>query len=150
MNETSTKKGRPMPQFSVMLENRAGSLSALVELLNHSHIEVLGMSLADSVDVTVARLVVSAPEAVEPLFVEKGIPYVCSDLVLVELDGASSLNRLLKVLLKAETSIQVSYALMNLPHGKPVLAMNVEDADFAISVLNQNGFKTLYQDDIVR
>ncbi|NEM51407.1 hypothetical protein G3V66_23930, partial [Escherichia coli] len=69
-------------QFSVFLINRAGALLSVVRLLEDAHVLVLGLSLQDSVDVTVARLVVSDPETVETLFMERGIPFGSCPLLI--------------------------------------------------------------------
>ena len=58
-------------QFAVFLLNRAGALLSVVKLLEDASIHVLGLSLQDSVDVTVARLIVSDPESVETIFIER-------------------------------------------------------------------------------
>lgn len=66
MDTTNTiDHGEPARQFSVMLPNRAGALAALVKLLRSYSIEVIGLSMQDSRDATVARLVVSDPDTTE-------------------------------------------------------------------------------------
>lgn len=150
MDPVEVDRGSAMSQFSIMLENRPGSLADLVRLLKEADIEVLGISVGDSVDVTVVRLVLSAPDSAEPLFVERGIPYLRSDLVLVEIDGVSAFADCLQTLRAAETNLHFSYALMSQPRGRPVLALAVEDVDFAAAVLNRQGFRTLLEEDIVR
>src|SRR6187551_3389582 len=92
--ETETAQQSPyVKQFSVFLINRAGALLSVVRLLEDANVLVLGLSLQDSVDVTVARLIVSDPEMVETIFMEKGIPFGISDLLVVQLkDGAPGLS----------------------------------------------------------
>lgn len=68
--------GPPVIQFSVMLQNRVGALAALVKMLRSTAIEVLGLSVQDARDATIARIVVSDPETTEQLFLEIGRAHV--------------------------------------------------------------------------
>lgn len=143
--------GSPVRQFSILLPNRAGALAALVKLLRLSKIEVLGLSVQDSRDATVARMVLSDPEEAEQKFIEKGIPYALSDLLVVALrESGPGLLQCLDLLMVAETNIDFAYALLPGHQGQPLLAMHVEDRDFAADVLHQGGFKLVYQEDLSR
>lgn len=143
--------GAPVRQFSVMLPNRAGAFAALVKLLRAATIEVVGVSVQDSRDATVARIVVSDPDAAEHIFMEKGIPYTNCDLVVIAMrESGPGLLQCLDTLMVAETNIDFAYALMPSPDGQAMLAMHVEDYEFAVSVLHQSGFKLMYQEDISR
>ncbi len=143
--------GSPVRQFSVMLPNRVGALAALAKLLRASAIEVIGLSVQDSRDATVARLVVSDPESTEHLFMEKGIPHASCELVVVSLrESGPGLLQCLDTLMIAETNIDFAYALMPSPGGHSMLALHVEDYEFAVAILHQSGFKLMYQDDLSR
>lgn len=143
--------GSPVRQFSVMLPNRVGALAALAKLLRASAIEVIGLSVQDSRDATVARLVVSDPESTEHLFMEKGIPHASCELVVVSLrESGPGLMQCLDTLMIAETNIDFAYALLPSPGGHAMLALHVEDYEFAVAILHQSGFKLMYQDDLSR
>jgi hypothetical protein len=149
--ESIIDHGSPVRQFSVLLPNRAGALAAMVKLLRASAIEVLGISVQDSRDATVARIVVSDPEATEQLFMEKGIPHTCCELVVVALrESGPGLLQCLDSLMIAETNIDFAYALMPSSGGHSLLAMHVEDYEFAVAVLHQSGFKLMYQEELSR
>lgn len=150
-SETIIDHGDPVRQFSVMLPNRAGALAAMAKLLRSSSIEIIGLSVQDSRDATVARIVVSDPETTEQLFMEKGIPYTSCELVVVALrESGPGLLQCLDTLMIAETNIDFAYALMPSPDGYSMLAMHVEDYEFAIAILHQSGFKLMYQEDLSR
>jgi hypothetical protein len=143
--------GVPIRQFSVMLANRVGTLAAMLKLLRASGIEVLGLSLQDSRDATVARLVVSDPETTEQIFMEKGISYALCELIVVSLrETGPGLLQCLESLMIAETNVDFAYALLPCAHGHSMLAMHVEDYEFAVAILHQSGFKLIYQNDISR
>ncbi|MCH7228652.1 acetolactate synthase [Haloferula sp. A504] len=148
---TTLRPGDSVRQFSVLLQNRAGALAALAKLLRNNAIEVVGISVQDSRDATVARLVVTDPDSAEQIFIEKGIPHTQSSLVVVALrESGPGLLQVLDTLMVAETNIDFAYALMPSAEGEARLAMHVEDHDFAASVLNRAGFKILSQDDLSR
>ncbi len=151
MAAKTLEPGNPVKQFSVLLPNRAGALASLVKLLRSSAIEVVGISVQDSRDATIARLVVTDPEMAEQIFVEKGIPHTTCELVVISLrESGPELLPVLDTLMVAETNIDFAYALMPSPKGHSMLAMHVEDYDFATSVLNQAGFKLVYQEGLSR
>ena len=134
-----------------MLPNRVGALAAMVKLLRASAIEVIGLSVQDSRDATIARIVVSDPESTEQLFMEKGIPHTSCDLVVLALrESGPGLLQCLDTLMIAETNIDFAYALMPSTDGHSLLAMHVEDYEFAVAILHQSGFKVMYQDDLSR
>lgn len=143
--------GAPIRQFSVMLPNRAGTLAAVVKLLRGAGIEVIGLSMQDSRDVTVVRLVVSDPETTGRMFTEKGIAHATCELLVVALrESGPGLLQCLETLMIAETNVDFAYALLPCPKGQTMLAMHVEDFEFAVAILHQSGFKLMYQDDLSR
>ncbi len=148
---TTIEHGEPVRQFSIMLPNRAGALAAMVKLLRTHAIEVIGLSVQDSRDATVARIVVSDPDAADQIFMEKGIPHTsCELLVIAMREAGPGLLQCLDTLMIAETNIDFAYALLPGPEGHSMLAMHVEDYEFAVSVLHKSGFKLLFQADLSR
>ena len=149
--DTLVDHSAPVRQFSVMLPNRVGALAALVKMLRASSIEVIGLSVQDSRDATVARLIVSDPDTTEQIFMEKGIPHTSCELIVVALrEAGPGLLQCLDTLMIAETNIDFAYALLPSPHGQSMLAMHVEDYEFAVAILHQSGFRLMYQDDLSR
>tara|TARA_R110002096_G_scaffold376724_5_gene570465 strand:+ start:2467 stop:2946 length:480 start_codon:yes stop_codon:yes gene_type:complete len=143
--------GAPVTQLSVFLENRVGALLSVLRLINETKVEVLGLSVIDSVDVTIVRMILTDPDPVCTLFIEKGIAFTETHMVVVQLDeGAHGLTDCLAALLGGETNIHFSYPLLTRPGGKAALAMCLEDTDFGATVLRQSGFKVLFQDDLSR
>lgn len=138
-------------QFSVMLKNRAGSLSSLVRLLRSENVEVIGLSVQDSRDAAVTRLVVSDPDTAMRIFMEKGIPHTTSELVIIGLtESGGGLARALDTLRAAETNLDFAYSLMPHPSGRSLMAMHLEDTYFGASVLHKAGFKIYYEEDLIR
>ena len=151
METTTSPESQYVKQFAVFLLNRAGALLSVVKLLEDASIHVLGLSLQDSVDVTVARIIVSDPESVETIFIERGIPFSMSDMLVVELKhGAQDLSRCLTAFLKAETNIHFAYPLLIQPGGFAAIALHLEDIELGESVMQSHQFRILRQTDISR
>ena len=152
MQDTDTiPNGTPPIQFSVMLKNRSGALSSLVRLLRVENIQVIGLSVQDSRDAAVTRLVVSDPDNTMRIFMEKGIPHTTSELCVIALTEASNgLASALDALRAAETNVDFAYSRMSHPEGKSLVAMHLEDTQFGISVLHNAGFKIIYEEDLIR
>jgi hypothetical protein len=148
---TVVDHGAPVRQFSVMLPNRSGALASIVKLLRAASVEVIGLSVQDSRDATVARLVVSDPDAAAAVFMEKGIPHTDCELIVVAMrEAGPGLLQCLEILKVAETNVDFAYALLPSIKGHALLALHVEDYEFAVSILHQSGFKVLYQEDLSR
>ncbi len=152
MAGSSTKPiGAPVQQFSVMLQNEAGALESLLRLLQQSRIEILGLSLQDSRDATVARMVTSDPEITLQVFLEKGIPHTTSELVVVAMrHPARDLHDCLHELHLAETNVNFLSALFPHPEGRTLMALHLEDQEFGQSVLHPAGLLRVTQDDLSR
>lgn len=143
--------GEPVRQFSVLFANRAGALVSLTNLLKRSHIEVLGLSVQDSRDATIARLVLSDPDSAEALFIEKGIPHTVCELVVVGFrDVGEELIKCLDTLRCAEVNIDFAYGLLPHPRDLTLMAFHLDDGDFAANVLHSAGFRVLNQQDLSR
>jgi hypothetical protein len=150
--ETTSKIDGPrVRQFSVFLPNRVGAMLEVVKLLNLHHAEVVALSIAESTDSAIARVMVSDPELVETLLRERGIAFGECEMLVIEMkEVASQLSKLLAALLMAEVNVHFTYPLLTQPHGFTAIAVHVDDADCATNVLMGEGFKLLSQADISR
>ncbi|MEI6072855.1 MAG: acetolactate synthase [Verrucomicrobiae bacterium] len=138
-------------QFSVFLQNKVGALLEVVKLLNEQNVVVLALSIVDSSESAIGRMIVSDPERVAQLFHEHDVPYSDCEMLLVELkEGPGDLAKVLAALLMAEVNVYFSYPLLIRPRGLAVLAMHLDDNDCASNVLRGEGFKTLSQGDLSR
>lgn len=148
---TEKLEGPRVKQYSVFLKNKVGALLDIVKLLNDHHVEVLAVSVQDSADAAIVRLVVSDPEQVQELFSTREVAFSTCDLIVIELkQGASELGKLLTALLMAEVNIHGSCPLLTRPRGNAAIALHVEDEECACAVLSGHGFRILSQADISR
>ena len=150
--QTTSKRAGPLvKQFSVFLPNKVGAMLEVVKLLNSHHSHVVAISVSESTDSAIARIIVSDPEGVEQLFRQNNIAYGMCEVVVVEMrEVATQLARLLATLFMAEVNVHFTYPLLTRPRGLAALALHVDDNECASSVLISSGFKTLSQNDISR
>lgn len=141
----------PVRQLSVFLHNRVGALLGLVKLLNEHQIEVLGLSVQDSVEMTLVRLVASDPDGAQKVFAEQGLSCAAKVIVVVELrEGVHDLGHALSALLAAEINVHHSYPLLVRPGGRPLLALYLDDPEVGAEALSKSGFRALSQGDLSR
>ncbi len=150
--ETTSKIDGPLvKQFSVFLPNKVGAMLDLVKLLNAHHSHVVALSVSESTDSAIARIVVSDPDGIEQLFKQNNIAFGVCHVVVVELrEVATQLAKLLATLFMAEVNVHFTYSLLTRPRGFATLALHVDDNECATSVLLGAGFKILSQSDISR
>lgn len=149
--ETAAPKGSCIRQLSVFLQNRVGSLMALVKLLQDHSVEVLGLSMQDSTEMTLVRLVLSDPDGAGMVFIEKGIPHTDCNIIVVELsESGHRLTECLSTMLAAELNVEFCYPLLVRPGLHPLMAFHVDDSDIASDVLHRAGFRVLCQGDLSR
>jgi len=138
-------------QFSVFQENKVGALLALTRALNDANIHICGISVVDTADSAVTRVVVDDPDHCREVLRGAEIPASESMLVVTELpQGPEGLEKELCPLVAAEVNIQYTYSQIVQPREKPLLALHCEDPEYAREVLAKAGFAVLTQKDISR
>ncbi len=152
MPEVIIKKDKqPVKQFSVLLQNRVGSLGQLLQLVRNSGEEVIGLCMQDAKDATIVRLIVTDPEVVGQLFLEKGIPHTSCNMVVVALRiSCTELEKCLSILREGETNVDFAYSLLSHPEGFSLMAFHLDDHFFGAEILHKAGIKVMYQQDLSR
>src|SRR4029450_9119931 len=143
--QTSSKLEGPLvKQFSVFLPNKVGAMLEIVKLLSAHHTHAVALSVAESTDSAIARIVAGARERVEKLFREKNVAFGVSQVVVVEMrEVATQLVKLLAALVMAEVNVHFAYPLLIRPRGFSAIALHVDDTECSCSVLTGEGFKLL-------
>ncbi|MFO0964123.1 MAG: acetolactate synthase [Gemmataceae bacterium] len=146
-----TARGRDWPsvrQFNVFLENRLGALLDLVRRFETTDIRIISLTVVDSADCAIIRMVLSDPERALEIFQRAKLPITESDLLVVQLpESDQPLLDICKALLMAEIDIHYAYPLLVGPHGKASLALHVEDHEGAAQTLDRIGFVLLSDND---
>ena len=148
-----TAEGRqpePVKQFSVFTANRLGRLNDLISSFRSEGLHVLGMTVLDTTDSSIIRLVVDDPDTARRILLRHGFPFTESDLVVVELSATGDLGALMAALLEAELNVNYLYSFIPHPDGKSLLALSMEDNEMAEQALKKHQFRVLRQADISR
>lgn len=137
-------------QLSVFLENRVGALLSVTRCLEALGLRIAALSIIDSVDHSVARMVVDRPELAYETLRADGYSVVESELlgVIIPEDHALGIRGLLSTLLLAELNVHYLYPLLTSSMGPPVLAVHVEDTEAGSRVLLEKGYELVGQQEL--
>lgn len=129
-----------MKQLSVFVENKVGRLSAVLETLKENDIDISALSLADTSDYGILRLVVDKPDEAMLALKNEGVMVKCTQVIAAAMDDApGGLAHLLGILTKANVGIEYMYAFIGKTEGKAWTVLRVDDPDVAIEVFKKNG-----------
>jgi hypothetical protein len=147
-----TGRGRDWPsirQFSVFLENRVGQLLDVVRKFDKTKVRIVALSIIDSADCAIVRLVLSHPEQGREILERAGLAIAESDLVVVELSQTQSpLVEICTALLQAEINIHYAYPMMIHPHGRAAIALHVDNHEGAVETLKRINYQVLTESDL--
>ena len=125
-----------LPQLSVFLENRPGSLAEPLKSLAAANINLVSISLADTEQFGILRLVLKEWERAKAVLEQDGWVANVSDVVAVDVDDQpGGLVEMLRILAEAGINIEYMYAFCLRRKGKAVLLFRFEDPDAAIEVI---------------
>lgn len=150
--EFETLEGRNWPsitQFSVFLENRVGQLLEVFRAFQGSKVKIVGLSISDSADCCIVRLILSHPEQGREILGLNKLAFAENELLAVELpSGPNSLVDLGSALIQAEINIHYAYPLIVHPHGRCAIATHVDNIEQAAVNLHAKGFDILCEADL--
>ena len=106
-------------QLSIFVENKFGRLEAIIDCLSKNNINLRALSLADTADYGVLRVIVDDAEKAKTALSEIGVISKPTDVVAVYLDDRSGgLASVLSVLKDEEVSVEYMYAFLGRKEGK--------------------------------
>jgi hypothetical protein len=125
-------------QLAVFLENKPGALAAVCDALSEAKINIFGLTVSDTTDHAVVRMVVSNTEKAMGLFESHGTLVVESDVLMIQNDNKpGSLSRIANALSAKKINIDYGY-LASMPSAKKgLLILRVTDPKRALSVLKK-------------
>ena len=130
-------------QLSVFVENRPGRLSTITRLLGEGGVNIRAMSIADTKDFGILRLIVSDVAKTKALLTEQAI-VTETDVVAVSMDDqAGALYRILKVLDGAQINVEYLYAFTGTQSDSAYVVLRVDNAGAAEKLLAEGGVATL-------
>lgn len=136
-------------QISIFLENKAGRLADVTRILADAGVNIRTLSLADTSDFGVLRLIVDDTEAAEQALKSEGMTVRRTDVVAVEvLDQPGGLHRILDLLQKNDVNVEYMYAFVQQSGDNAVMIFRFDQTDSAIRVLSENGVTVIGGDTI--
>jgi hypothetical protein len=149
----ATARARDWPsvrQYNVFLENRLGALMELVRRFESTEIRIVALTIVESADCAIIRLVLSDAERAVEVFEQGKLAYTESDLLVVKLpEGRQPIAQICKALLAAEINIHYAYPLLVGPRGCQALALHVEDHEQAMNMLSKMDFTLFGEHDLI-
>ena len=133
-------------QLSVFLENREGRIKDVLEILATNDINLVAISLADTSEYGLLRMIVSDPEKAQRVLKENYVSAMLTDVICIRVPHAvGSLYKAMKALEDAKVNVEYMYAFANGDDASAVL--KTRDAELAIKTLEEKGFSVYTKDE---
>jgi hypothetical protein len=131
-------------QISVFLENKPGALAEVTRILGESGVNIRALSLADTKDFGILRLIVNDNEKAMEILGRKGLTVRKTEVVAVEVpDRPGGLAEILRVLFEADINVEYLYAFVQQSGENAIIIFRFDETDRAISVLSEKKVRIL-------
>ena len=131
-------------QISIFLENKKGRLAEVTHLLAGEGINIRALSLADTADFGVLRIIVNDPDRCLAVLKASSIIAQVTEVIAVEIeDKPGGLDRVLAVLDTAGLNVEYMYAYVEKKSRNAIVICKIDDRERAVGVLSENGIATV-------
>jgi hypothetical protein len=138
-------------QISVFLENKAGRLAEVTRVLGDGGINIRALSLADTTDFGILRLIVDQYDKAREILKEKGFTVGKTEVVAVEVpDRPGGLAMLLQALAQADINVEYMYAFVQHSGKNAVIIFRFDNLDQAIELLQKEGVHIYKGEEVYR
>ncbi len=136
-------------QLTVFVENKQGAVVSITETLSAHNINIRALSIAETQDFGILRLIVNDEETAEKILKDEGYLIKITDVVGVKIgDAPGKLSSALKVLDENKINIEYLYAFMARTEKHAYVVIRVENNDAAEKALCDAGFKIITEADV--
>ncbi|MBR2377037.1 MAG: ACT domain-containing protein [Clostridia bacterium] len=126
-------------QISIFVENKMGRLLAISEILAKNNIDISALSLADTEDYGVLRMLVSDPHKAKEVLNQNGIICKVTEVLAVAIDDRpGGFYNSLKILTDNHVDIKYMYACISHEKGKAIMVLRVDDVNGANKLIHDN------------
>ena len=126
-------------QLSVFLENKEGRLDEVLKTLGTNDVNIVALSLADTADYGMLRMIVSDPKKGKEVLKEAGITSMLTDVVALRVPHASgSLAKAMHELMSGGINVEYMYAFANGADASAILKS--DNPEKVVAILKENGF----------
>ncbi len=131
-------------QISVFMENKPGGLEHVTRVLSDSGINIRALSLADTSDFGILRLILNNTDRAEKALRDEGFTVRRSDVVAVEVpDRPGGMHSISRVLGDAGINVEYAYAFVERNGENAIIIFRFDDIEGGIDILMKNGFVVL-------
>jgi hypothetical protein len=131
-------------QISIFIENKSGRLAEITRILGDAAINIRALSLADTTDFGILRLIVNDVESAKAVLKEKGFTVNKTEVIAVEVpDQPGGLSSILQILDAARINVEYMYAFVERFAENAVIIFRFDEIDKAIAALKDNGINIL-------
>ena len=136
-------------QISVFMDNKPGQLSGVMEIIKESGINVRALSLADTKDFGILRIIVHDTEKAVDALKDAGYAVTVNEIVAITIpDSPGQLSRVLEILGKDNVNLEYLYAFTGASDRAVSFVLRVNDNDAAAASLTNGGIIQLTENDI--
>ncbi len=136
-------------QISVFLENRSGRLHEVSEVLKKADINIRALSLADTSDFGILRLIVDRPDTAQQVLKNSGFTISQTEVLAMEVeDRPGGLAQILAVCDSGGINVEYMYAFVEKSGRNAVVIFRVENPDRSIALLQKSGVRLLSADEV--
>ncbi len=131
-------------QISVFLENKSGRLYEVTKLLGSEGIDISALSIADTTDFGILRLIVSDPLKAEKSLKDNGLTVSITDVIAIAVpDKPGGLASALEILENESIGIEYMYAFVGKATDEAMVILRVEEPEKAVNTLGKSGIKVM-------
>ncbi|MCW3488708.1 ACT domain-containing protein [Dethiobacter alkaliphilus] len=131
-------------QISVFLENKSGRLAEVTRALGDNEINIRALSIADTTDFGILRLIVNKPEEANQVLRDAGFMVSETEVIAVDVpDRPGGLADVLDTLGKVNVNIEYLYAFIGQTSQDALVVFRVEDCDAAMKALKEKNIRVL-------
>jgi hypothetical protein len=136
-------------QISVFLENKAGRLAKVAEALKDNGINIRALTIADTSDFGILRMVVNKPEAAYETLKKAGFTVKESGVIAIEMDDRPGVFfEIMSLCDRKNLNVEYAYSFVEQYSSKAVLFLRFESPEAAIDVFKSGGYKLLTDTEI--
>ena len=136
-------------QISVFLENRSGQLAELTQLLASENVDIRAISIAETADYGLARMIVDDVQKASSILLEHGTILSMNPVWAVEVpDRPAGLAELLAVLAKNHVDVEYMYSLFTHRNDTAYMVLRISDEKAFMSALEGTGIKVVSKEDL--
>ncbi len=138
-------------QLSVFLENKPGRLCAATDILAKEGINLSALTVADTAEFGILRLIVDQPDRAREVLMEAGIVVRISEVLAIAMDDApGGAVGILHLLSEAGLNIEYMYACVGRQSGKALMVVRTDDIELAEDILHRGGYGDVNPADVYR